>query len=104
MLPLAFSVFVFLTLPFSKVLDLDINLLFKIPLPPFTKVNKAIIECRSFVNNKRKEDADYDSTNTKLIQELEDQKNITTISMIIEASMESSFQFIFQGLFSLPPH
>ena len=33
---------------------------------------------------------------------LEDQKNITTISMIIEASMESSFQFLFQGLFSLP--
>ena len=37
-----------------------------------------------------------------LIAELEDQKTITTISMINEASMESSFQFLFQGLFSLP--
>ena len=36
------------------------------------------------------------------MQQLEDQKNFTTISMIIEASMESSFQFLFQGLFSLP--
>ena len=31
-----------------------------------------------------------------------DQKIITTVSMILEASMESSFQFFFQGLFSLP--
>ena len=29
-------------------------------------------------------------------------KTITTISMILEASLESSFQFFFQGLFSLP--
>ena len=101
-LPLAFSFLVFLALLFVKLFQFNCYLFFKIPLPPFTKVNKAIIECKSFVNNKRKEEADYDSTNTKLIQELEDQKNITTISMIIEASMESSFQFLFQGLFSLP--
>ena len=101
-LPLAFSFLVFLALLFVKFLQFNCYLFFKIPLPPFTKIHKAIIECKSFVNNKRKEEADYDSTNTKLIQELEDQKNITTISMIIEASMESSFQFLFQGLFSLP--
>ena len=39
---------------------------------------------------------------TDLLEELEDQKNITTISMILEAGLESSFQFFFQGLFSLP--
>ena len=48
------------------------------------------------------DDYDYDKTNNKFIQELKEQKNLTTISMIIEASMESSFQFLFQGLFSLP--
>ena len=101
-LPLAFSLFVSSCLYLAKIFQLDWHLFFKIPLPPLTKVNKSIIEVRSFVNNKRKEEADYDSTNTKFIQELEDQKNITTISMIIEASMESSFQFLFQGLFSLP--
>ena len=101
-LPLAFSIFAFLTLLLRNFFELDCYLLFKIPLPPLTKIKKTIIECRTFVNNKRKEEVDYDTTNTKLIQELEDQKNITTISMIIEASMESSFQFLFQGLFSLP--
>ena len=101
-LPLAFSIFAFITLLFRNFLKLDCYLLFKIPLPPLTKIKKTIIECRTFVNNKRKEEADYDTTNTKFIQELEDQENITAISMIIEASMESSFQFLFQGLFSLP--
>ena len=55
-----------------------------------------------YFNNKDKEDANYDKMNSDLIQELEEQKTITTISMIIEASMEASFQFFFQGLFSLP--
>ena len=48
------------------------------------------------------EDSQYEKQKTDLIEELEDQKTITTISMINEASMESSFQFLFQGLFSLP--
>ena len=74
----------------------------KIPLPPVTKLYKTLIECKMHFNNKDKEDANYDKTNTDLILELEDQKTITTISMILEASMEASFQFFFQGLSSLP--
>ena len=74
----------------------------KVPLPPITKLLKTVIECRSFINNKNIEDENYEKRKTDLIQELEDQKTITTISMINEASMESSFQFLFQGLFSLP--
>ena len=84
-LPLAFSILVFLTLLLVKFFQLDYYLFFKVPLPPFTKIHKTIIECRFFANNRKKEEADYDATNTKLIQDLEDQKNITTISMIIEA-------------------
>ena len=101
-LPFVLSILIFLTLIFYKFYNLDFYLLLKIPLPPFTKIIKSIIECRSYTNNKRREEADYETSNTKLIQELEDQKNITTISMIIEASVESSFQFLFQGVFSLP--
>ena len=74
----------------------------KIPLPPLAKLCKTIIECRSYFNNMNKDDVNYEKTNSCLIRELEDQKSITTISMINEASMESSFQFLFQGLFSLP--
>ena len=84
------------------MLSCDLFFLFKFPVPLFTKFYTTIIEYRTFKNNERKEEADYETTNSKLIQELEDQKNITTIAMIIEASTESSFQFLFQGLFSLP--
>ena len=101
-LPFVFSFLVFLSLLSSKIFNSDCYFFFKIPLPPFAKINKSIIECRSFINNNRKEEADYDRSNTIFMQQLEDQKNFTTISMIIEASMESSFQFLFQGLFSLP--
>ena len=48
-LPFAFAILVFLTLLSSKFLKLDVNLLFKMPLPPFTKLSKAIIESRLYV-------------------------------------------------------
>ena len=73
----------------------------KVPLSPFTKFHKTIIEAKTHLNNKKKGEADYDKKNTELIQELDDQKTVTTISMILDASFESSFQFLFQGLFSL---
>lgn len=59
-LPLAFSVLLFLTLLISGFFHDDWNwyLLLKIPLPPFTKLNKTIIECQSFINHKRKGDDD----------------------------------------------
>ena len=101
-MPFAFSVFVFFNLLWSRILKFDHYLFFKFPLPPFTQLYKTIIEFKSFVNNKNKEDTNYEQKNIHLTQELEDQKIITTVSMILEASMESSFQFFFQGLFSLP--
>ena len=101
-LPFFFAFFVFFTLLYSKMIKCDRYLLFKIPLSPFTKFHKTVVECRLFVNNKNKEDTKYEKTNTDLIQELEDQKIITTTSMILESGLESSFQFLFQALFSLP--
>ena len=76
--------------------------LLKIPLPPVTKFYKTMIEWKSYINNKNIEDFNYDNRKNNFIEELEDQEQITTISMVVEASMESSFQFFFQGLFSLP--
>ena len=87
---------------YSKMVKCDWFLLMKLPLSPVTKLLKTIIECRSFINNKNMKAANYEKRKTDLIAELEDQKTITTISMINEATMESSFQFLFQGLFSLP--
>ena len=101
-LPFIFAFFVFFTLLCSKIIKFDRYLLFKIPLSPFTKFHKTVVECRLFVNNKNKEDAKYEQTNTDLIQELENQKIITSTSMILESGLESSFQFLFQALFSLP--
>ena len=86
---------------YAGMVRCDWYLPLKVPLSPFTKFHKTIIEAKSHLNNKRKGEADYDKTNTELIQELEEQKTITTISMIQDASFESSFQFLFQGLYSL---
>ena len=101
-LPLGFSIFLFFTLLCLKVIKWNRFFLLKLPLPPVTKFYKTMIECKSYFNNKNIEDFNYDNRKTIFIEELEEQEQITTISMIVEASMESSFQFFFQGLFSLP--
>ena len=103
-LPFVFATLTFLMLLWSNfnVLKMDGYLLFRFPLPPVAKFNKTVIECRSYVNDMRKGEADYDEKKTKLIKELDDQKIVTTIAMILEAGLESSFQFLFQGLYSLP--
>ena len=85
-----------------KLLPWNFYLPLKIPLPPLAKFYKTIIECKLFLNNQNIEDSSYETRKINLIKELEDQKTITTISMILEAGLESSFQFFFQGLFSLP--
>ena len=100
-LPFFSALFVFFTLLGSKI-KCDCYLFFKIPLSPITKLQKTVLECKTFVNNKNKEDQNYEQTNTSLIQDLDDQKIFTTVSMILESSMESVFQFYFQALYSLP--
>ena len=72
----------------------------KIPSPPLAKLYKTVIEWRLFYNNRNIEDPEYEERKTDLIKELEEQKTITTISMILEASLESSFQFLFVRLCS----
>ena len=101
-LPYVFATIFFITLLYNKLVTLNWSLPLKFPLPPFTKLYKTIIECKSFENNKNIEDSNYEKRKTDVIHELDDQKTIITISMILEASLESSFQFFFQGLFSLP--
>ena len=100
--PFVASIFLFLILLCLGAINCDSYLPFKIPLPPFTKVHKCILECRSHYNNTKKEEVGYEQSNTKLLQEIEDQKIMTANSMIVESSMESSFQFFFQGLYSMP--
>ena len=101
-LPFLCSCLLFFTMLYSKLVKGNWYLPMKFPLPPVTKLFKTVIECRFFINNKNMEDENYEKRKSDLIQELEDQKTITTISMINEASMESSFQYFLQGLFSLP--
>ena len=101
-LPFVFSTVFFFIMLCYNLLPFNWYLPWKIPLPPLAKMYKTIIECKSFKNNKNIEESNYETRRTDLLKELEDQENITTISMILEASLESSFQFCFQGLFSLP--
>ena len=101
-LPFLFSVIFLFTMLKSELVTCNLFLLLKLPLPPLSKLYKTIIEWKLFGNNKNIEDSNYEKRKTDLLKELEDQKTITTISMILEAGLESSFQFFFQGLFSLP--
>ena len=98
-LPFLLSFIFFTTMLYNKLVTCNP---LKIPTPPLAKLYKTIIECKSFYNNRNIGDSNYEKRKTDLIRELEEQKAITTFSMILEASMESSFQFVFQGLFSLP--
>ena len=88
----------------SKVLRVNscVQWLFQIPLPPLTKIQRFIIECKTYWNNTKKGQEGFDKKQKKLKEELENTEVLTNISMILEASLESSFQFVFQGTFYLP--
>ena len=100
-LPFLFSFIVFFNLiNFSKI---DWYTPLKFPLPILTKTHKTIIEVKSHFNNQKKKGSEgFESRKRALIKEAEEQKMMTHISMILEASLESSFQFLYQGLFSMP--
>ena len=101
-LPFVFSPLFFATMLYNKLVTCNWYLPLKIPLPPVAKLYNTIIDWRSFYNNKNIEDSNYEKRKKDLNKEHEYQNNITVISMILEAGLESSFQFLLQGLFSLP--
>ena len=71
--------------------------IFRLPLPPFTKIYKSYCNIKE---NSSKDDINKEQKKWKL--ELDIQAKIVIISMIIEAAIESGFQFWFQSIYLMP--
>ena len=101
-LPFLFTTILLFIMLYNKLVTCNRFLPLKIHLPPLAELHHTIIECRFLVNKKNIKDPNYERRKTYLSKQLEDQKTSITISMILEASLKTSFAFFFQGLFSLP--
>lgn len=81
----------------------------KLPFPFVTKAHKFICEIELFENyswSKRNDNSltkkQYEEKKMMIINKASSIENIVNLSLIIEASVESSFQFFFQTVFVLP--
>ena len=83
--------------------------LFYFPLPPITKLKRFLCERRLFQNfawpDRNKDDKtklEYEMKNNKCMKEIEKNERIVVLSLVIESSMEASFQFFLQTVYALP--
>ena len=102
LLPTVFATFIFALFLYNRIIRKDFTLPLIFPVTIMTKIYKAITHIRININNQNKEDKNFESENEKLMQEMEGHTILTTISMILEAGLESSFQFFFQGMYLFP--
>ena len=103
--PLAFSVFVYLVLLGSKSCKslLQFNSCILCPLPFLTKVKKFWIDWKNYgVFTLMRDKDEYTTKRDKYDTKEEKNENKVNTSLVIEASLESSFQFVFQTTFILP--
>ena len=80
-----------------------------IPLPPITKWKRFLCDRKLFQNfarqdrnNDEKTKLEYEETKIKCMNEIEKNDRIVVLSLVIESSLESSFQFFLQTVFALP--
>ena len=83
--------------------------LFYFPLPPITKLKRFLCDrelFKNFANPDRNKDEktkqEYEDTNKKCMKEIEKNDRIVVLSLVIESSLESSFQFFLQTIYALP--
>ena len=76
---------------------------FNLPLPPLTKFYRFLCDIKLFKNYADRNDiAEKEIHKKEILEEISFSENIVNLSLIIEASVESSFQFFFQTTFQLP--
>ena len=88
-LPFVIMLFVFINLCIKRVIKVDYYIILRFPIPIIAKIHKTITECQIFFNNKVKDEIIYEKTNDELMHSLDEQSNLTNISMLIEAASES---------------
>ena len=87
----------------NKIISINWLLPLRIPWPPLTKTYETILNWQIFYNyTKDKTTESYERQDENLMIKVEDHQILTNLSLIIEASFESSFQFFFQGVFFFP--
>ena len=88
-LPFLLMLFVFINLCIKRVIKVDYYIILRFPIPIIAKIHKTITECQIFFNNKSKDEIFYEKSNHELMHSLDEQSNLTNISMLIEAASES---------------
>ena len=80
-----------------------------LPIPVITKVNRFLWDItlyRHFAWTERNKNADtekiYQAKKKQIDDEISTYENVVNLSLIIEASIEASFQFFMQTIFVLP--
>ena len=79
--------------------------IFNLPLPPLTKFYRFLCDIKlykNFADRDVKTDKEFEKDKKSILEEISSYENIVNLSLIIEASVESSFQFFFQTTFQLP--
>ena len=92
-LPILIAVFIWIV---SELQYFSKTSIFKLPLPPLTKLYKTVCEIKLFKLSTVQHSLRNKSEENRLNKEFEKQANIVNASMIVEASCESGFQFWLQ--------
>ena len=79
--------------------------IFRLPLPPLTKFYRFLCDVKlynNYTDRKFKTEKEFETNKKSILKEISSHEDIVNLSLIIEASVESSFQFFFQTTFQLP--
>ena len=106
-LPFLFSFIVWQVLMMGK--SCSEAAFFYLPLPPITKLKRFLCDRKLFINfsnpNRNVDEytkQEFEETKNKCMEEIEKNDRIVVLSMVIESSLESSFQFFLQTVYALP--
>ena len=76
---------------------------FYFPLPPITKLKRFLCDRELFKNfTKPDRNKEYERIKNECMEEIEKNDRIVVLSLVIESSLESSFQFFLQTIYALP--
>ena len=104
-LPFFLSLLIWEVLQIGK--ECDFNSLINLPLPFVTKVYKFMCDMELFkiytrARDDKEAEAEYEKDKRKTMEKIDAYENIVNLSLIVEASVEASFQFFFQTVYVLP--
>ena len=83
--------------------EYEVCFIVNLPIPVITKVYKFICDIQLFKNeHNRKSEKEYQVEKKKIDDKISAYETVVNLSLIIEASVEASFQFVLQTTFILP--